>query len=128
MVEKLNKVIQEKKASLAPIIKELRPIRQKHQETLAEYEEKKSQYESIGAGLESNRSQLEQSVSALREEVFNQDSRYYYMQCMSKIAQSRLDRANHEMRAYTSGDKKKSLREIYTKKIQEQIIFLKHFG
>jgi len=69
---------------------------------------------------ESNRAQLEQAVSALREEVFNQDSRFYYLQCMSKIAQSRLDRANNEMTNYTRGDKKKSLREIYNKKIQEQ--------
>jgi len=120
MVDKLNRVIQTKKSSLAPVVKEMRSIRQRNQEVENEFNEKKSHYESISAGLESNRAQLEQSVSALREEVFNQDSRFYYLQCMSKIAQSRLDRANNEMTNYTRGDKKKSLREIYNKKIQEQ--------
>ena len=55
------------------------------QEVENEFNEKKSHYESISAGLESNRAQLEQAVSALREEVFNQDSRFYYLQCMSKV-------------------------------------------
>ena len=48
------------KTALAPIIKELRPMRQKAQEVKAEHDSKKSAYDSVNAGLESNRSRLEQ--------------------------------------------------------------------
>lgn len=120
MVKKLNLAISEKKSLLAPIIKELRPLRQQHQELTAEYEAKKQQYDSTAAGLESNRTQLEQTVAALREECFTHDSRYCYYECMCKILQSKIERANLEMKAYTSGNKQNSVRESYNKKIQEQ--------
>lgn len=120
MVNKLNSVIMEKKSLLAPIIKELRPLRQHHQEITGEYEQKKTQYDSAAAGLESNRAQLEQTVAALREECFAHDSRYFYYQSMCKILQTKLDRANLEMKNYTSGDKRQSHRERFNKKIQEQ--------
>nr|XP_002126367.1 intraflagellar transport protein 81 homolog [Ciona intestinalis] len=120
MVHQLNSVIQDKKNLLAPVIKELRPMRQRCQEIMTEYNEKKSHYDSVAAGLESNRSQLEHAVAALREECMNHDSRFHYIQSMNKILQGKIDRANNEMKVYTSGDKKKGFREIYSKKIQEQ--------
>ncbi|CAB3996522.1 intraflagellar transport 81 homolog, partial [Paramuricea clavata] len=60
MVRKLNSTIVEKKTSLAPIIKELRPMRQKCQEVTSEYDERKAIYENLAANLESNMSKLEQ--------------------------------------------------------------------
>lgn len=120
MVQQLNKVINEKKSLLAPIIKELRPLRQQHQEITVEYEEKKTHYDSSAAGLESNRAQLEQTVAALREECFAHDSRYFYYQSMCKILQTKLDRASIEKKSYTTGDRRQSYRERINKKIQEQ--------
>uniref|UniRef100_A0A3Q2XIJ1 Intraflagellar transport protein 81 homolog n=1 Tax=Hippocampus comes TaxID=109280 RepID=A0A3Q2XIJ1_HIPCM len=110
MVKQLNSVIVEKKSALAPIIKELRSLRQQCQVLNQEYEEKKSQYESCAAGLESNRSRLEQVciVSVL-----------LYV----KVIEMQIQRAAEEMKAYVSSDvqeRKKAIREVYMKNIAEQ--------
>ncbi|GLD52532.1 intraflagellar transport protein 81 homolog isoform X1 [Lates japonicus] len=122
-VKKLNSVIVEKKSALAPIIKELRSLRQRCQELSQEYEEKKVQYESCAAGLESNRSKLEQEVKALREETAQEENRYHYINTMSEIIEMQIQRAAEEMKAYVSSDpqeRKKAIREVYMKNISEQ--------
>ncbi|KAL3976278.1 mucolipin 2 [Sarotherodon galilaeus] len=123
MVKKLNSMIVEKKSALAPIIKELRSLRQQSQELGQEYEEKKAQYESCTAGLESNRSKLEQEVKALRDEMAQKENRYHYINTMSEILEMQIQRAAEEMKAYVSPDpqeKKKAIREVYMKNISEQ--------
>ncbi|KAM4578803.1 intraflagellar transport protein 81 homolog [Fundulus diaphanus] len=123
MVKKLNSMIAEKKSALAPIIKELRSLRQRRGELNQEYEEKKAQYESCAAGLESNRSKLEQEVKALREEMAQKENRYHYINAMSEIIEMQIQRAAEEMKAYVSSDpleKKKAIREVYMKNIAEQ--------
>uniref|UniRef100_A0A3Q3Q4H1 Intraflagellar transport protein 81 homolog n=1 Tax=Monopterus albus TaxID=43700 RepID=A0A3Q3Q4H1_MONAL len=120
MVKKLNSMIVEKKSALAPVIKELRSLRQRCQELSHVYEEKKVQYESCAAGLESNRSKLEQGVKALREETAQDENRYHYINSMSEM---QIQRAAEEMKAYVSSDpqeKKKAIREVYMKNILEQ--------
>uniref|UniRef100_I3KG30 Intraflagellar transport protein 81 homolog n=1 Tax=Oreochromis niloticus TaxID=8128 RepID=I3KG30_ORENI len=104
MVKKLNSMIVEKKSALAPIIKELRSLRQQSQELGQEYEEKKAQYESCAAGLESNRSKLEQEVKALRDEMAQKENRYHYINTMSEILEMQIQRAAEEMKAYVSPD------------------------
>nr|XP_031525961.1 intraflagellar transport protein 81 homolog isoform X2 [Vicugna pacos] len=123
MVKKLNSLVSEKKSALAPVIKELRQLRQKCQELTQECDEKKSQYDSCAAGLESNRSKLEQEVRGLREECLQEESRYHYTNCMIKNLEVQLRRATDEMKAYVSADqqeKRKAIREQYTKNIAEQ--------
>ncbi|KAM9621942.1 intraflagellar transport protein 81 homolog isoform 2-T3 [Trichechus inunguis] len=123
MVKKLNSLVSEKKSALAPVIKELRQLRQKCQELTQECDEKKSQYDSCAAGLESNRSKLEQEVRGLREECLQEESKYHYTNCMIKNLEVQLRRATDEMKAYVSSDqqeKRKAIREQYTKHIAEQ--------
>ncbi|CAB1445283.1 unnamed protein product [Pleuronectes platessa] len=123
MVKKLNSMIVEKKSALAPIIKELRSLRQRCQEINQEYEEKKVQYESCAVGLESNRSKLEQEVKALREETAQEENQYHFINSMSEINETQLQRAAEEMKAYVSSDpleRKKTIREAYMKSISEQ--------
>ncbi|KAA8578912.1 hypothetical protein FQN60_017515 [Etheostoma spectabile] len=123
MVKKLNSMIVEKKSALAPIIKELRSLRQQCQELNQEYEDKKAQYESCTAGLESNRSKLEQEVKALTEETAQEENQYHYINSMSEIIEMQIQRAADEMKAYVSSDpqeKKKAIREVYLKNISEQ--------
>ncbi|XP_029366525.1 intraflagellar transport protein 81 homolog isoform X2 [Echeneis naucrates] len=122
MVKKLNSMIVEKKSALAPIIKELRSLRQRYQLN-QEYEEKKVQYESCAAGLESNRSKLEQEVKILREEKAQDENHYHHINSMSEIVDMQIQRAAEEMKAYVSSDpdeKKKAIREVYMKSISEQ--------
>ncbi|XP_046854329.1 intraflagellar transport protein 81 homolog [Xenia sp. Carnegie-2017] len=123
MVRKLNSLIVEKKSSLAPIIKELRPMRQKCVEMTSEYDEQKAIYDNLAANLESNMFKLEQEVKSLRDELANNESRYFYLDSMIKLLEVQEKRVEAEIKSYTSSDskdKKKSYRELYTKKIQEQ--------
>ncbi|NXT82736.1 IFT81 protein, partial [Zapornia atra] len=123
MVRKLNTMVAEKKASLAPVIKELRQLRQKCQELTQECDEKKIQYDSCAAGLESNRSALEQEVKGLLEECVQEESNYRYVNCMKRNLEIQLQRAKEEMRAYISPDpqeRRKAIREQYTRMILEQ--------
>ncbi|XP_017931954.1 intraflagellar transport protein 81 homolog [Manacus vitellinus] len=123
MVKKLNAVVAEKKASLAPVIKELRQLRQKCQELTQECDEKKIQYDSCAAGLESNRSALEQEVKGLLEACAQEESNYRYIHCMKRTLEVQLQRAKEEMKAYVSPDpqeRRKAIREQYTRMILEQ--------
>nr|XP_054771466.1 intraflagellar transport protein 81 homolog [Lytechinus pictus]XP_054771500.1 intraflagellar transport protein 81 homolog isoform X1 [Lytechinus pictus] len=123
LVQKLNTSIASKKANLAPIIKELRPLRQQAQEMQGVYDDKKTAYDTKAAGLESNRSKLEQEVRAYREECSQEESRYHYLHCMLQIVEMQNQRVASEMKAYTSADqmeKKKAFRDQYTRKLQEQ--------
>ncbi|RVE68911.1 hypothetical protein OJAV_G00096240 [Oryzias javanicus] len=123
MVKQLNSSIVEKKSALAPIIKELRSLRQRREELSQEYSEKKAQYESCAAGLESNRSQLEQEVKALKEEMAQKENQYHYINSMFEIIKMQMQQAAEEMKAYVSSDpqeKKKTIRELYMKNIAEQ--------
>lgn len=122
-IERLNAAIAEKKASLAPMVKELRPLRQKHQELLATHTEKKLAYDTMMAGLESKRSALEQEVRVYWEEIINEHSKYHSLQNMLKLMDIHTHRLAVEMKCYTSSDpaeKRKSLRDQLTRKIQEQ--------
>ncbi|NXG24847.1 IFT81 protein, partial [Grallaria varia] len=123
MVKKLNAVVAEKKASLAPVIKELRQLRQKCQELTQECDEKKIQYDSCAAGLESNRSALEQEVKGLLEECAQEESNYHYVNCMKRTLEVQLQRAKEELKAYVCPDpqeRRRAVREQYTRMILEQ--------
>uniref|UniRef100_F7FN92 Intraflagellar transport protein 81 homolog n=1 Tax=Ornithorhynchus anatinus TaxID=9258 RepID=F7FN92_ORNAN len=94
MVKKLNSMVTDKKSALAPIIKDLRQLRQKCQE-----------------------------VRRLKEECIQEESQYHYINCVIKNLEVQLQQANDEMRAYISSDpqeRKKAIREQYSKNITEQ--------
>lgn len=123
MVQKMNAKIAAKKSALAPVIKELRPLRQQAQEKQQVYDDKKTTYDTMVAGFESNNSKLEQDVRVLREECSQEESRCHYLNCMRRLIEIQQQRVTDEMKAYTSSDpaeKKKAFRDQYTRKIQEQ--------
>lgn len=122
-IQRLSTTIVEKKTTLAPLIKEIRPLRQRHQEIQGEHAERKVAYDTVAAGLESKRSHLEQEVRAYWEETNGEESRYHYLQCLLKSVQLHQQRVAHEMKCYVSSDaaeKRRSLRDQLTRKIQEQ--------
>ena len=75
LVYQLTLRISERKARLAPIIKELRPLRQQSQDMQMEYDEKKHSYDSTALQLQSNMSKLEGEVKGLREEMLGAESK-----------------------------------------------------
>lgn len=122
-IEQLTAAIESKKAFLAPLIKEVRPLRLKHQEVQAQHTEKKVAYDGLAAGLEGQRSQLEKEVKAYWEETTAEESRYHYLQYMLKSVRLQEQKVAAEMQCYVSSDpteKRKSLRDQFTRKIQEQ--------
>ena len=122
-IEQLTAAIETKKAFLSPLIKEIRPLRQNHQELLAQHAEKKVAYDGVAAGLEGQRADLEREVRAYWEETMAEESRYHYLQCMIKSIKLQRERVAAEMRSYVSSDqaeKRKSRRDQFTRKIQEQ--------
>ncbi|XP_026542777.1 intraflagellar transport protein 81 homolog [Notechis scutatus] len=112
MVKKLNTLVADKKSSLAPIIKDLRQLRQKCQELTQECEEKKSQYDSCAAGLESKRSSLEQEVKSLREECLQEESNYHQVNCMKMISEAQLQRVKEEVKMYVSSDQQERKKAV----------------
>jgi len=84
-VEQLNAAILEKKSSLAPLVKEVRPLRSRHEQLLEEHKQSKSNYDQCLAGLQSRRSGVEQETRAYREECQQEESRYHYLQCMKRV-------------------------------------------
>lgn len=79
-------------------------------------------YDGVAAGLQAQRSGLDREVRTLWEETLAEESRYHYLNCMIKSLDSQKERVAAEMRCYVSTDpaeKRKSLRDQYTRKIQE---------
>ena len=122
ILRELNEKIESKKSLLAPLIKEVRPLRLKHQELLAEHTEKKSLYDGVAVGLQVQRSGLDQEVLSLWSEVMSMETNYHYLQCKLKSLQLQEEKVAAELRSYVgsgSAETKKSLRNEYTVKIQE---------
>ena len=123
MVGRLTRKIAEKKGALAPIIKELRPLRQRNQELTSIFEDKKHAYDTASAGMESNMAKLEQEVRGYHEECKQEESRYHYLNCMIRMIEMQQQKVADEMKAYTSSDpytREKTFRELYQRKVQEQ--------
>ena len=124
-IEALTAAIRSKKESLAPLLKEVRPVRQQHKELQAAHAEKKTTYDAVYVGLEAKRSQLESEAQQLWEEKTAHESRYHYLHALKQSVELQQQKVAAEMKCYTSsgkaGDKsRKSLRDQYTRKILEQ--------
>ncbi|KAG0419791.1 hypothetical protein HPB47_003879 [Ixodes persulcatus] len=126
MVTNLNSRITDKKGRLAPIIKNLRPLRKSCQDLTIEYEKEKCTYDSCAAGLESNLSRLEQEVTSLRNELNVQESKSHFLQLSLQIHEAQLKflEANRALEpGILQGDgsaKKLSLRDRLNQEISEQ--------
>ena len=123
-IEELNEAIKSKKASLAPLLKEVRPVRLKHKDLQAQHAEKKVTYDTVYVGLEAKRSQLDSEVQHLWEKKTAQESQYHYLQALKQSAELQQQKVAAEMKSYTTAGKadksRKSLRDQYTKKVLEQ--------
>uniref|UniRef100_G3TTN2 Intraflagellar transport 81 n=1 Tax=Loxodonta africana TaxID=9785 RepID=G3TTN2_LOXAF len=127
MVKKLNSLVSEKKSALAPVIKELRQLRQKYRDHLLFIEnamETEAFYQVCKEELKKKRKVTnEEEVRGLREECLQEESKYHHTNCMIKNLEVQLRRATDEMKAYVSSDqqeKRKAIREQYAKHIAEQ--------
>ncbi|KAM7541912.1 hypothetical protein Aperf_G00000015952 [Anoplocephala perfoliata] len=135
LVVRLNQQINLRRDKLAPLIRELRPLRTKAQELSQLHAEKKAQYDAFVAGRDAQTLQLEQEVRLLREEARVEESRYHYLNAALGNLKAQQFRVQEEMRGYLTSTsnigpddsdgttnltvKTRSYREIYLKKISE---------
>lgn len=85
ITKKLSDAITAKKNQLAPIIKDLRPMRQRAQDLQQEAESKKSTYDTTAATLESNLVKLDNEVKRLSEEKESLESKEYKIKCELEV-------------------------------------------
>ncbi|ESN96097.1 hypothetical protein HELRODRAFT_67887 [Helobdella robusta] len=124
MVQQLNNQIDKKKATLAPIIKELRPLRQKLLELCQEHKELKTRYDTMQTGYGSNWSNLEKEVTSHKEDINSNESKIHYLKLVTKSMEALLQRAEIEATkngvAGGNSNSGRSLREIFNRNIMEQ--------
>ena len=132
LVHQLTLKIAERKSRLAPIIKELRPLRQQCQDLQMEHGDRKSQFDSTALQLQSNMARLESGVKSLREEILGSESKFQILHNQKVLLEGWQERVTEEMKIYVSSkpedkQKNKSLREQY-KHYKESYVKYMHFN
>lgn len=122
-VDQQRRAIEDKKAVLAPLVRDVRPLRKEHQQIKGVHGEHKLAYDNLSAGLQSNRAQLEKDVRTLWDECSSEESRYHYLNCMLESVHHYMERVVAEKTYMVSKDpavRKKCLRDQLTRKILDQ--------
>ena len=122
LVHQLTVNVAERKSRLAPIIKELRPLRQQCQDMQISYDEKKHHYDSTALQLQSNMGKLETGVKALRDEILGSETKFHVLSNQKTVMDIWQERVTEEMKLYVSNkpeDKHKSLRERLLKSLND---------
>ncbi|KAJ3316717.1 Intraflagellar transport protein 81 [Blyttiomyces sp. JEL0837] len=130
IIQTLTATINDKKASLAPVIQELRSLRSKASDLEGDYLDRKRHYDATMVGIDSEAIQLEQEVKGYRQDISNDQSRFHYLSMMIGLTDIAQDRILQEMKAYIGGDDVveiqqksrgfKTYRDLYNRKITEQ--------
>lgn len=104
IISDLNEKISKKKVELAPLVKDLRPLRQQVHELQIEHDQKKSKYDSSAADLESDLSKVEKIVKKLREESDSLASTCFTAKMELDVAKAYADLIDAEMKYFVSDD------------------------
>eukprot|EP00094_Tigriopus_californicus_P013448 TCALIF_13008-PA protein Name:"Similar to Ift81 Intraflagellar transport protein 81 homolog (Mus musculus)" AED:0.03 eAED:0.03 QI:0/1/0.5/1/1/1/2/161/727 len=102
LVQELTMKISERKAQLAPIIKELRPLRQQCQELQTTYDEKKMHYDTLLLQLESGMTRLENEVKKIQDEILRNEREVASTDIMHALNLQWLQRAENELKLYVA--------------------------
>ncbi|XP_046676776.1 intraflagellar transport protein 81 homolog [Homalodisca vitripennis] len=120
LVADLKAKISLRKTQLAPLINELRPLRESVQTVTSEYEEKKRVYDRATAALDSGTAKLEQEVKKMREERQTAESDLHLTSARAVMLQVLIQRVTEEVRRYVEKDNTPTLRDKLTQKIVQQ--------
>ncbi|CAH8654683.1 unnamed protein product [Schistosoma intercalatum] len=102
IIQQLNNRINTKRTQLAPIIRELRQLRQRAQELGQIHVEKKSAYDALTASQESQSIRLEQEVRTIREAEKNEESKFHYLTANLELLHIQQNRLQNEIRGYVT--------------------------
>jgi len=115
LVEKINNSLKDRKNKLAPMIKELRTVRQSFEEIENVYREKKANYLGMKLGYESERVKLETDVKEVTAALQEEESNFHFNHGLMNLAQVRVKMLQQESR-YQNNEEKFPIREYRTYK------------
>nr|CCC93467.1 unnamed protein product [Trypanosoma congolense IL3000] len=96
VVQDFTMTIRERRTKLAPLINELRSVRQSVAEMDQDWAEKKSQYEFQEGVLMEDITKIEREVNALQEETNTDESVYHRLQAQYVLLSAHMDRIKAE--------------------------------
>lgn len=97
-IQRLNAEIASKKAGVAPLIAELKPIRLKASDLQSEHDAKKLAYDSTAAGFESNLTRFKSEVKRYRDDVSKLESEEFKAKCDLEVLSAYESLINAEMK------------------------------
>jgi intraflagellar transport protein 81 len=129
IIQKILDTINEKKTQLAPVIQQLRAMRQEAQELDTQFQEKKHQYDTVMYSLDAETAKLEQDIKQFKQEFQTNLSKYHHLNQMVQQAEIAQDKVMNEMKAYIGADDMielvqkargfKTYRDLYNRKLVE---------
>jgi intraflagellar transport protein 81 len=129
IIQQLMDSINEKKTRLAPVIQELRTMRQDAQELETQHQDKKKEYDAVMYGLECEANRIDQDIKNYFQEYQTNQSKYHHLNQLIQHAEISQDKAMNEMKAYIGADDMielvqkargfKTYRDLYNRKLQE---------
>eukprot|EP01083_Nonionella_stella_P306463 1073481_1 len=78
VVQKISSQLKAKKSKLAPLIKELRAVREKFKAVQSKFQEKKGVFDNISLGLDSELSKLKDAVGA-QEKAYEELEKSFHL-------------------------------------------------
>lgn len=125
IVGSIETQLKEKKAKLAPQIKQLRAYRSKYSEMEVTYNEKKKTYDNTVMNLESEKSRLNEEIDKKWTDYKTEETKYHYMNIQSKIYDAMLKKLKEESNYLKKPDARlsddlKSFNELYQTKVQQE--------
>jgi intraflagellar transport protein 81 len=88
IVNEIETQIKQKKQQLAPEIKELRSLRNKHSDLEMVYNEKKKTYDSTVNNLDQEKNRLDEEVTVLFSDYKNHESKFHMQNIQSDIQEA----------------------------------------
>ena len=102
ILKRLSDQINEKKTTLAPIIKDLRPLRQECQDLQLDYQQREQTYQSSAAGLETNITKVEKEINGLNKQIDSINSNKYMVECQLEVLTAKQQLLDRELKLYVS--------------------------
>jgi len=96
LIDQIKAEITARRASLAPLAKKLKALRDEYEVVREAYERGYRQHESVAGVLRVEREELEAELEKLRNERLEDESLFHKLQMMMQIAQSRADMLHTE--------------------------------
>lgn len=125
VVQNIEAQLKEKKAKLAPQIKQLRSYRKKYEEKEGDYLKYKKSYENTLMSFEADKKNLEEETNKLWNEYKEEETKYHSLNIQSRIYDA-LKKTIHMETQFLKNpearfsDDFKSLSEMYSAKLEQQ--------